>query len=230
LIEQIDENQSVPINESTNMLEPDQWDTVLLRISGTIYRGTERISANALLNLLEVEPDPITRQRMGKRLPAVMRRLGWTGPRAMRIPAENGHAAGSSGYWRLPSRLPQPDVNVEGAVEGAVEGPTDDLPGALERVTRLGLKKLERVLRAPLDVTDSNLTRSQVTAALGAVNAQLRADEQRLKAKVQGDVLERLLRLMAEEKKRLRAMGSDVEGEVLSLKDLRPDADESKET
>ena len=59
----------------------------------------------------------------------------------------------------------------------------------------------------PVDVTDSNLTRSQVTAAGIAVNAQLRADEQRLKAKVQGDVLERLLRLMAEEKKRLRASG-----------------------
>ena len=51
-----------------------------------------------------------------------------------------------------------------------------------------------------------------------------------VESEVEGDVLERLLRLMAEEKKRLRAMGSDVEGEVLSLKDLRPDADESKET
>ena len=30
---------------------------------------------------------------------------GW---RAMRFPAENGHAAGSSGYWRLRSRPSQP--------------------------------------------------------------------------------------------------------------------------
>jgi hypothetical protein len=30
------------------MLEPDQWDSVLGRIAGTIYRGTERISSNAL--------------------------------------------------------------------------------------------------------------------------------------------------------------------------------------
>jgi hypothetical protein len=49
------------------MLEPDQWDAVLSRITGTVYRGTERISSNALLNLLEVGPDPIARQRMGKR-------------------------------------------------------------------------------------------------------------------------------------------------------------------
>jgi hypothetical protein len=42
------------------MLEPDQWDAVLSRVSGTIYRGTERISSNALLNLLEVGPDPAT--------------------------------------------------------------------------------------------------------------------------------------------------------------------------
>jgi len=37
------------------------------RISGTIYRGTERISSNALLNALEVGPDPVLRQRVAKR-------------------------------------------------------------------------------------------------------------------------------------------------------------------
>jgi hypothetical protein len=40
------------------MLEPDQWDSVLGRIAGTLYRGTERISSNALLNALQVDPDP----------------------------------------------------------------------------------------------------------------------------------------------------------------------------
>jgi hypothetical protein len=49
------------------MLEPDQWDSVLSRARGTIYRNTERISSNALLNLLEVGPDPVTRQKVGKR-------------------------------------------------------------------------------------------------------------------------------------------------------------------
>jgi hypothetical protein len=149
------------------MLEPDQWDAVSSRITGTIYRGTERVSSNALLNLLEVGPDPILRQKVGKRLRAYMRRLGWTGPRAMRIPAENGHAAGSSGYWRLPSRPPQPDASVDGEVDSA--GLSDDLPAALEQVTRLGLKKLARVLRTPTDITDGNLVRSQVTAAIGAI-------------------------------------------------------------
>jgi len=56
LIEQIDENQCVPTNEPTNMLEPDQWDAVLSRITGTIYRGTERISSNALLNAPTLGP------------------------------------------------------------------------------------------------------------------------------------------------------------------------------
>ena len=150
-----------------------------------------------------------------------MRRLGWTGPRAMRIPAENGHAAGSSGYWRLQSRPPRPAVNVEGL--------SDDLPRELEEVTRLGLRKLARVLRAPLDTTDSNLTRSQVTAAGIAVNAQLRADEARLKAKVKGDVLERLLKLIAEEKKKLAARGEEDEEGAFSLRDLRPSVDASKD-
>ena len=96
-------------------------------------------------------------------------------------------------------------MNVECEVDTSQ---SDDLPRKLEEVTRLGLKTLARILRMPLDITDASLVRSQVTAAIGAVNAQLRADEQRLKAKVQGDVLERLLRLIAEEKKRLRGMGA----------------------
>jgi hypothetical protein len=70
---------------------------------------------------------------------------------------------------------------------------SDDLSAALEQVTRLGLRELARALRMPLDPRDGNLTRSQVTAAGVAINAQLRADEARLKAKVQGDVLGRLL-------------------------------------
>jgi hypothetical protein len=49
------------------VLEPDQWDGVLSRITGTIYRSTERISSNALLNLLEVGPDPVIRQKVAKR-------------------------------------------------------------------------------------------------------------------------------------------------------------------
>jgi hypothetical protein len=49
------------------MLEPDQWDQVLGSITGTVYRGTERISSNALLNVLEVGHDPVTRQKVGKR-------------------------------------------------------------------------------------------------------------------------------------------------------------------
>ena len=43
------------------------WDAVLSTVTGTIYRGTERISSNALLNLLEVGPDPVIRQKVAKR-------------------------------------------------------------------------------------------------------------------------------------------------------------------
>jgi hypothetical protein len=42
-----------------------------------------------------------------------------------------------------------------------------------------------------------------VTAAIGAINAQLRADEQQLRRKRSGDVLERLLKLMEEERKKI---------------------------
>jgi hypothetical protein len=67
------------------MLEPDQWDAVLSRVTGTIYRGTERVSSNALLNRLEVGPDPVIRQKVGKRhkipRPPALRAktLSWSG-------------------------------------------------------------------------------------------------------------------------------------------------------
>ena len=57
----------------------------------------------------------------------------------------------------------------------------------------------------PLDVSDPSLTRSQVTAAGIAINAQLRADEARLKAKASKDVLGRLLDAIEKERKRQAA-------------------------
>jgi hypothetical protein len=150
LIEQIDENHFVPTNESTNMLEPDQWDPVLGSVTGTVYRGTERISSNALLNLLEVGPDPIIRQKVGKRLVSHMRRLLWSGPRGMRIPGTTGTV---QGYWRRPGQLPRPHtagMPVAGEFCDDI-GLSEDLPAALEQVTRQGLKKLSQILRVPLD-------------------------------------------------------------------------------
>ena len=182
------------------MLEPEHWNSTLSSITGTVYRGTERVSTAHCLDLLEVGPDPSTRQKVGKRLVSHLRRLGWTGPRAMRIPGTTGTV---QGYWRRPGQFPRPHIAgmpVAGELCDDV-GLSDDLPAALEQVTRLGLKKLEKVLRVPLDPTDSNLVRSQVTAAGIAVNAQLRADEQRLRTKQTGDVFARLLKIIEEEKK-----------------------------
>jgi hypothetical protein len=179
------------------MLEPEQWDSALSNITGALVRGTERISSNAVLNLLDVGPDPVLRQRMAKRVASHMRRLQWSGPRGMRIPGTTGTV---QGYWRRPGQLPRPPAGMPVAGEFCDDvGQSDDLPAALEQVTRQGLKKLSQVLRAPLDITDSNLTRSQVTAAGIAVNAQLRADEHQLRRKAQGDTLARLIKLIEEE-------------------------------
>jgi hypothetical protein len=113
------------------------------------------------------------------------------------------------------------------SVDNGVDGLSDDLPAALEQVTRLGLRKLARVLRTPVDVSDGNLLRSQVTAAGIAVNAQLRADEQRLKAKASCDVLQRLLDAIEKEKKRQEA-GAKEDGGVAMPMRLKPSGEPSK--
>jgi hypothetical protein len=79
----------------------------------------------------------------------------------------------------------------------------ETLAPELEAVTRLGLQKLEQILRIPTDRGDGNLLRAQTAAAGLAVNAQLRADEAKMKQVRRRDVLERLLALFAEEKARM---------------------------
>jgi len=39
------------------MLPPDEWDQVLNRLTGTIFRGTERISSAVIMNALGVPTD-----------------------------------------------------------------------------------------------------------------------------------------------------------------------------
>ena len=89
-------------------------------------------------------------------------------------------------------------------------GPAELLPRKLERVTLMGLEKLEQVLRIPTNHADGNLLRAQTTAAGIAVNAQLRADETRLRVKVQGDVLERLLKAIEREKGQIKKLNGKV--------------------
>src|SRR5262249_8982767 len=172
-------------------------DQVLSRITGTLVRGTERVSTAQCLDLLGVEADPVTRQRMAKRLPSRMRALGWHGPRALRISGPSP----VQGYWRVPYALPARGAAPTDYVAGPVEVLSGDLPAELERVTRLGLGTIAKVLTAPFDRTDGNLTRSQVTAAGIAINAQLRADEQQLRRKTSGDALARLIKIIERQKK-----------------------------
>jgi len=139
------------------------------------------------------------RQIAGRRIMPTMHALGWHGPKKMRLQTSHGWQAGASGYWRHARRVVAPIEAVDFDIDVGIDG---ELPDALEHVTRLGLRKLARVLRAPSDLGDASLTRAQVTAAGIAINAQLRADEQRLRAKVTGDVLGRLLAAIETERKR----------------------------
>jgi hypothetical protein len=157
-----------------------------------LVRGEQRVTTHELLTVhLGI---PVT-DRACRRLRRVMHELGWRGPRKMRWGKKTMHS-----YWRLPTvRLPaivqaKPILEASATIEGGT------LAAELETVTRKGLKKLDQILELPTDPNDGNVLRAQTTAAGIAVNAQLRTDEIRLRQKVQGDVLERLLGLI--EKKR----------------------------
>lgn len=123
------------------------------------------------------------------------------------------------GYWRYPTVGLPVIVQEEPVVEVATTD-RETLAPELERVTRLGLQKLEQILRIPTDRGDGNLLRAQTAAAGLAVNAQLRADETRMKQVGRRDVLERLLAMIAKEKAKLaeeeRLERGETEGSVNS--------------
>jgi hypothetical protein len=106
-----------------------------------------------------------------------------------------------TGYWRSPNTPPRaidlPDVPFDDAFDA------DDLPHQLETLTRHSLKELRRILRLPLDQNNGNLLRAKVTASLGVLQSQLRADDSRMRVRAAEDVLSRLEKLMREQRKLL---------------------------
>ena len=164
-------------------------DQVLSRITGMIIRGTERIATKDVLAFLGLE------ERETKRLAQAMRLHGWSGPKSMRFTDATGKSVVASGYEREPGQ--------SAAVVAPVGDVSGDLPARLEAVTRLALREVGKVLKAPFDASDGVLTRNKVTAAGIAINSQLRADEQQLRRKRTGDVMERLLKVIERQRRLL---------------------------
>ena len=169
--------------------DPTDWHA-LARVNGRLVRGEQRVTTHELLTVhLGV---PVTDQAC-RQLPRVMRELGWCGPRLMRWGKKTLH-----GYWRHPT------VGLPAVVrEEPMAEREDSLAPELEQVTRLALQKLDQILRIPTDRGDGNLLRAQTAAAGLAVNAQLRADEAKLKQAPRGDMMERIIAMLKEEKAKL---------------------------
>jgi hypothetical protein len=110
----------------------------------------------------------------------------------------------TNGYWRHPTAAPPAVVQEEPVMEASGEKGT--LAFELEALTRLGLQKLDHILRLPTDPGNGNILRAQTTAAATAVNAQLRADETKMKQVQKGDVIARLLEIMEVEQAKLMEM------------------------
>jgi hypothetical protein len=107
----------------------------------------------------------------------------------------------TNGYWRHLTAGAPAVVQEEPVTEVSSEKNT--LAIELEAVTRLGLQKLDHILRLPTDPGNGNILRAQTTAAATAVNAQLRADETKMKQVQKRDVIARLLEMMEVEQAKL---------------------------
>jgi hypothetical protein len=100
----------------------------------------------------------------------------------------------------------QPLGSVPAIRQGAVveQLPADNMADELALVAQLGLKNLRDILSAPAEYDDGPLLRAKNAAAQTALNAQLRADENRLQQGSDDDALARVIKLIAEEDARMR--------------------------
>jgi hypothetical protein len=195
--------------------ELTDWHQVLARVNGQLVRGEQRVTTHELLTVhLGV---PVT-DRNCRRLRPVMRDLGWHGPRLMRWGKKT-----LKGYWRHPT-VGLPAIVPEGPVAETATVERETLAPQLEAVTRLALEKMTQILKIPTDRGDGNLLRAQTAAAGVAVNAQLRADETRLKQVHRRDVMERLIAMMKEEKAKMaeekRLERLETEGPAVARTDI----------
>jgi hypothetical protein len=181
-----------PCKDGCMATDPSNWHQALACVTGAHVHGEQRITTHELLTShLGV---PVTDQN-ARRLRRVMRELGWLGPRRMRWGGRT-----TNGYWRYPTAGPPAVVRGEPA-EASVEQNT--LASELEAVTQLGLQKLDHILRLPTDPSNGNILRAQTAAAATAVNAQLRADETKMKQVQKGDMLAQLIEIMEVERVKL---------------------------
>ena len=173
--------------------DPTDWHQALSGVSGRLVHGEQRVSTHELLTVhLGV---PVT-DHACRRLHRVMHELGWHGPRGMRWGKKT-----LKSYWRHPT-VGLPGIVPEEPVAEAATTEQETLAPELERVTWLGLQKLEQILRIPTDRSDGNLLRAQTAAAGLVVNAQLRADENRLRHRAVDRLPELLERVAEVERKR----------------------------
>ena len=176
------------------------WQQVLSAVHGTIVRGEERITTQELL--AEHLGVPAT-DRAARRLRRVMRRLGWRS-RKLRFGSVT-----RNGYCRKPGMLPMigqplgsaPPIHKKGVVERPQQA---NMADELAFVAQLGLKNLRDILSAPAEYDDGPLLRAKNAAAQTVLNAQLRADENRLQQRSDEDALATVIKLIAEEEARMR--------------------------
>jgi hypothetical protein len=172
------------------MADPAYTQANTPTLQGVVVKGRERISVQEVVRSIGCET---------KQVKSIMTSLGWQGPFKARMTDASGRSAVIACYDRPAQQTLQEEAELAKEVA--------DLPEQLERVTRLGLRELSKVLRAPFDPMNGNLLKAKVTAGLGAINSQLRADEQRMRTKVTGDALARLLKIIEQERRLI--LGTD---------------------
>jgi hypothetical protein len=130
----------------------------------------------------------------------------WRGPKVMRGPS----GGAMRGYFRPATDVPEPPEPEQQPVLVPAKRPvlTDNarkasLPQQLESVTALALEQARAILLLPIEGASGNELRAKCSVISSAFTTQTKADEHVLRSKGQGDVLERLGKIIRQVKREM---------------------------
>jgi hypothetical protein len=184
---------------------------VLPSLLVTVHARTgvcQRVRSSDLMAALGCDARPLV-------LP--MRALGFMGPRTMRFPRPNGTSYVVGGYERpTPQHVGVDDVTDVVPVGGGADvipGDQSELAAELVAVTRKALRKANVILSRKTDFDNAGLLRAQVTMCSAVMGTAARVDIAQLRRRHETDVIQRLEKLMAEQR-RLLPKHIDASGET----------------
>jgi hypothetical protein len=178
------------------------WRELLAKVEGVLVGRERRVGCAELLKLVGADNFSLAdRNTAGSEVRKIMTSLGWTS----KVAKIDGRPV--RGYVRPdpdtdPADQPEPEPVLVNKHPALTDNSSKvSLPQQLESVTALALEQAKEILMLPIEGASGNELRAKCSIISSTLVTQTKADEHVLRSKGQGDVLERLGKLIRQVKR-----------------------------